>query len=445
MRTFHHVLVNTLVANMTTAMVWFGLTFWAYLETRSVLVTSILGGSYMLLIAVMSVPFGTLIDRVRKKTAMYLATMVTGAAFTLATIIFFVVPADLLLDLRRPFFWIFLVVVLTGAVVESIRGLALATCVTLLVPADGRAKANGLVGMTQGVGFALNSVLSGLAVGYLGMGPLLVIAVGLIGVSAAHLRQITIDEPVIADAEGVPAKVDFVAAFKMASAVPGLLALIFFSTFNNLLGGVYSGLLDPYGLELVPVEIWGLLWGGVSIGFIAGGAIIARTGLGANPVRTLLLVNLVMWTLGGVMVIRESLLMLIIGLLVYMAMITYAEASEQTVLQKVVPFPQQGRVFGFASAIEIGAAPISTFAVGPLAEFWLIPYMNSDAGRATWSWALGEGTTRGIALVFILASVLGLVLTTLALFSRPYRTLSNSYATASVNDEVAAPRPEPTK
>lgn len=445
MRTFHHVLVNTLVANMTTAMVWFGLTFWAYLETRSVLVTSILGGSYMLLIAVMSVPFGTLIDRVRKKTAMYLATMVTGAAFTLATIIFFVVPAEALLDLRRPFFWIFLVVVLTGAVVESIRGLALATCVTLLVPADGRAKANGLVGMTQGVGFALNSVLSGLAVGYLGMGPLLVIAVGLIGVSAAHLRQITIDEPVIADAEGVPAKVDFVAAFKMASAVPGLLALIFFSTFNNLLGGVYSGLLDPYGLELVPVEVWGLIWGGVSIGFIAGGAIIARTGLGANPVRTLLLVNLVMWTLGGVMVVRESLLMLIIGLLVYMAMITYAEASEQTVLQKVVPFPQQGRVFGFASAIEIGAAPISTFAVGPLAEFWLIPYMNSDAGRATWSWALGEGTTRGIALVFILASVLGLVLTTLALFSRPYRTLSNSYATASVNDEVAAPRPEPTK
>lgn len=445
MRTFHHVLVNTLVANMTTAMVWFGFTFWAYLETRSVLVTSILGGSFMLLIAVMSVPFGTLIDRVRKKTAMIIATTVTGAAFTLGTIIFYLVPAATLLDLRRPFFWIFLVVVLTGAVVESIRGLALATCVTLLVPADGRAKANGLVGMTQGVGFALNSVLSGLAVGYLGMGPLLVIAVGLIGVSAAHLRQITIDEPVIADAEGVPAKVDFVAAFKMASAVPGLLALIFFSTFNNLLGGVYSGLLDPYGLELVPVEVWGLIWGGVSIGFIAGGAIIARTGLGANPVRTLLLVNLVMWTLGGVMVVRESLLMLIIGLLVYMAMITYAEASEQTVLQKVVPFPQQGRVFGFAQAIEIGAAPISTFAVGPIAEFWLIPYMNSDAGRADWSWLLGEGTTRGIALVFILASVLGLILTSLALFSRPYRTLSTSYANAVVNDEVAAPRPEPTK
>lgn len=445
MRTFGHVLINTLVANMTTAMVWFGFTFWAYLETRSVLVTAILGGAYLLLIAVMSVPFGTLIDRVRKKTAMVIATMVTGAAFTLGTIIYYLVPTDTLLDLRRPFFWVFLLVLLTGAVVESIRGLALATCVTLLVPAEGRARANGLVGMTQGIGFALNSVLSGLAVGYLGMGPLLIVAVLLIGLSAAHLRTIKIDEPVVVDAEGVPAKVDIVAAFKMTSAVPGLLALIFFSTFNNLLGGVYTGLLDPYGLELVRVEIWGTIYGVVSVGFVIGGAIIARTGLGANPVRTLLLVNLVMWALGGLMVIRESLPALIIGMVIYMAMISYAEASEQTVLQKVVPYAQQGRVFGFAQAVEIGAAPISSFAVGPIAEFWLIPYMNSDRGQADWGWLLGAGSTRGIALVFILASVLGLILTIVALGSRPYKTLSKSYADAVVNDEIAVSDPEPNQ
>ena len=35
-------------------------------------------------------------------------------------------------------------------IVESIRNLALATCVTLLVPPEGRPKANGLVGMVMG-------------------------------------------------------------------------------------------------------------------------------------------------------------------------------------------------------------------------------------------------------------------------------------------------------
>ena len=438
MPTFRQVLLNTLVANMTTSMVWFGLTFWAYLETRSVLVTSVLGGSYMLLIAVMSVPFGTLIDRVRKKTAMTLATACTAIAFSVALLIFSLTPSDLLLDMGDPIFWVFIGVILAGAVVESIRGLALATCVTMLVPAAERPRANGLVGMVQGVGFALNSVLSGLAVGYLGMGVLLASAVVLIGLSALHLWRIRIDEPRVVGAEGVPTKVDFVAAFRMVTAVPGLLALVLFSTFNNVLGGVFAGLMDPYGMELVSVQAWGVLWGVVSLGFILAGAIIARTGLGANPVRTLLLANVAMWTLAATMTIRESVALLAVGIFFYMGLITYAEASEQTVLQKVVPFSQQGRVFGFAMAVELGAAPISTFMVGPVAEFWLIPYMASGRGQAALGWLLGEGTTRGMALAFLIASVIGLVFTLAALASRPYRRLSRTYLEATVNDDLVA-------
>ena len=41
---------------------------------------------------------------------------------------------------------------------------------TLLVPEDGRDRANGLVGTANGVAFAITSVFSGLAIGLLGMG-----------------------------------------------------------------------------------------------------------------------------------------------------------------------------------------------------------------------------------------------------------------------------------
>ena len=438
MRTFQRVLVNTLLANITTQMVWFGFTFWAYLETRSVLVTSILGGSYMLLLALTSVPFGTLIDRVRKKTAMVMATSCTAIAFAIASTVFLVFPSDVLLDLGRPVFWIFLTILLIGALVESIRGLALATCVTMLVPPAERPKANGLVGMVQGIGFALNSVVSGLAVGFLGMGPLLIAGVAFVAVSAVHLRTIEMNEPKIQQAEGVPAKVDFVEAFRMTRAIPALLSLIVFSTFNYLLGGVYMALLDPYGLELMPVQAWGILWGICSIGFILGGVIISRTGLGVNPVRTLLLANIAMWVVAAILPIRESIALVAVGCFIYMGLVTFAEASEQTVLQKVVPFAQQGRVFGFAMAIELAAAPISTLMIGPIAEFWLIPYMNSDAGRSQLGWLLGTGTTRGIALAFMLASLIGIIVTILALLSRPYRVLSATYRDSLVNESLAA-------
>ncbi len=65
MRIFIQVLVNTGVANVTTSFLWFALTFWAYLETRSVLATGVIGGAYMLLIAVFGMLFGTLVDRHR--------------------------------------------------------------------------------------------------------------------------------------------------------------------------------------------------------------------------------------------------------------------------------------------------------------------------------------------------------------------------------------------
>ena len=57
-RAFYQVLVNTFIANLTTSFLWFALVFWIYLETRSVLATSLLGGAYMLGLAVMAVPFG---------------------------------------------------------------------------------------------------------------------------------------------------------------------------------------------------------------------------------------------------------------------------------------------------------------------------------------------------------------------------------------------------
>ena len=90
--------------------------------------------------------------------------------------------------------------------------------------------------------------------------------------------------------------VDLRGTIRVVRAVPGLMALIVFSCFNNFLGGVFMALMDAYGLSLVSVQAWGLLWGALSAGFIIGGLLVARTGLGRNPVRLLLLVNLVLWT-----------------------------------------------------------------------------------------------------------------------------------------------------
>jgi DHA3 family multidrug efflux protein-like MFS transporter len=122
-----------------------------------------------------------------------------------------------------------------------------------------------------------------------------------------------------------------------------------------------------------------------------------------------------------------------------MALIPPVEAAEQTVIQKVVPFATQGRVFGFAAAFESAAAPVTSFLIAPIAEFAIIPYMEGAEGRSTWGWLLGDGESRGIALVFVFAGLVMVVMAALAFLTRSYRILSEQYRTAEVNDDVAEP------
>lgn len=429
-RAFYQVLANTAVANVTSSYLWWALTFWAYLETRSVLATAIIGGSYMLLVAVFGVVFGVIVDRTKKKAVMVLSSTITLVTYLLAGALYLSFPESVLIDWGGPWFWVFAGVILVGGVVENLRNIALSTTVTLLVPAERRDRANGLVGAVQGIAFMVTSVFSGLSVGLLGMGWTVVIAIIATALALCHLFFVPIPERGIAHVEGAPKDFGFRGVIPAIVVVPGLLALILFSTFNNLVGGVFMALMDPYGLTLFSVEVWGVVLGVTSIGFILGGSFVAKFGLGKNPVRTMLLVNIGIALLGMTFAIREWWWLYALGILVFMCLMPIAEAAEQTIIQRVVPFEKQGRVFGFAASTESAAAPLSSFLIGPLAQFWLIPFMNTQAGQDSLGWLLGPGEARGIALAFVAASAVLLIVVLLAFVSKPYRRLSQAYATA---------------
>jgi DHA3 family multidrug efflux protein-like MFS transporter len=430
MRTFHLLVGNTLVANVTNNFLWFALTFWVYLETRSVLATALVGGGYMLMMAVSGMFFGTFVDRHLRRTSMLLSSAVSLVAFALAGVVYAMSPAAAVRDLGNPAMWALIVLVLVGAIAGNLRMVALSTTVTLLVDEERRDRANGLVGTTNGVAFAITSVFSGLAIGQLGMGWCLGIAVVVTALVAAHLATIRIPEEAPQPHADAPRFIDLGGAVRAVGIVPGLLALLLFSTFNNFLGGVFMSLMDPYGLTLMSVEAWGFLIAFTSFGFIVGGILVARRGLGVNPVRTLLLANVVMWIVSIAFPIRSEIIPLALGFFVYLTLAPVAEASEQTIIQKVVPFEEQGRVFGFAQSIETAASPVTAFLIGPIAQFWVIPSMTDGALADVIGPWFGTGPDRGMALIFIAFGLIGLAVTVLALRSRPYRDLSQRYLDA---------------
>ena len=423
-RTFRRLLVNTLATGVTSSFLWFALTFWVYLGSRSVVATGVIGGAFSISNAVLGPTVGTFVDRHRKRTVLVVLTAVSLACFVAAATVYALVDSDDLLRLASPWFWLLVGTTLLGSVAAQSRGIALSTLVTLLVPVERRDRANGLVGTVTGVSFAITSVFSGLVIGNLGMGWAYVLALALVGFALAHVLTIRFDEPAPDRAahEGEPA-IDVRGAVAAIREVPGLTMLIMLAAFNNLLGGVFMALMDAYGLELVSVETWGFLWGGISLAFIAGGLAVARFGLGSTPVRVVLAGNLVNWTVCSLFAVRSSIVLLTIGMVVWLALMPAIEAAEQTVLQRSIPYERQGRVFGFAQLVENSASPLVAFLVAPLAESVFMPWMTDGDGADLIGGWFGTGADRGIALMFTLAGVIGVAITTLAWTSRSYRRL----------------------
>jgi DHA3 family multidrug efflux protein-like MFS transporter len=428
-RAFYHLLVNNLVISITNSTVWFALIFFVFLETRSVFGTAIISGLYLIFVSLSGIWFGSIVDHNKKKDVMLRSSLVSIVIYAVGFAIYSTAAPGEFQDISSLRLWILAPVLLVGVIVGNIRSIAMPTLVSILFPPSKRERANGLVGTAFGVSFLITSVFSGLLVGHSGMYLVLILGMLITAVGMLHLWTIQVPERKIEHLEsGAPKRVDLAGTFKVVRAVRGLFALILFTTFNNFLGGVFMSLMDAYGLSMVSVETWGLLWGFLSSGFIVGGLVISRYGLGGKPLRALFGANIVIWIVCSLFTIQPWIPLLVIGCYIYLCVVPFIEAAEHTIIQKVVPVERQGRVIGFAQSIELAAAPLTAFIIGPIAQFIFIPYMTTGAGVDLIGGWFGTGPDRGMALVFTITGIIGLIVTLIAMRSKPYKLLAKRYA-----------------
>jgi hypothetical protein len=431
-RTFLHVLVNTAIANVTTSFLWFGLTFWVYVETRNVIATGVIGASYMLFISMFGMFFGTLVDRFRKHAVMVWATVIALAVFVLDAAFFFAVGQERILDLSLPWFWIFAVVMLAGSVVEQLRGIALSTTVTLLVPAERHANANGMVGAVQGVAMLVTSVFSGLSVGFLGMGWTLVIGIGALALTLLHLVPLRIPEEATAESASIEGLVDLRGGWLAVRAVPGLIALVLFTSLNNLrrgcdgdhgpvrhrpVRGAGLGLLVRRGLDRFHHRRGGRREAGhreePDPHHPVRGHRPRRGGRGLHPPRARLAVHPRRLAVHG------------------------ADAGRRG--RRADRHPTCGALREAGPRVRVRDDVRSRRRAGHRAAH--CPdrrAVRTDAAQRQWEWLLGTGEARGIALILLVGGVCVAAFACAALLSPQYRRLSSRYRAAAEQTEAEA-------
>jgi len=195
MTPFHQILANNAVANITNYTIWFALTFYVYIETRSVFATGMIAGFYLVLTAAFAIWFGSLVDHHRKKRVMLGSSGASLILYVVSFAIHSAAPEGAMRDVASPILWALISVVMLGVIAGNIRSIALPTLVTALIPEDRRDKANGLVGMVTGIGFLTTSVISGFLVAWGGMTATLLFGIVLTVAALAHLLTVRLEEP----------------------------------------------------------------------------------------------------------------------------------------------------------------------------------------------------------------------------------------------------------
>ena len=427
---FNQILANNFVANLNNAFLIAALSFWIYLETNSIVATSIMAGSFALLTISTGVFWGILVDKYPKKTMMIYSSIGTLVCYILATLVYYLFLSSRAIDIQSAQVWLVIGLIIIGAIFGNIRNIVLPTTVSMLFVDKDRPKANGLVGIATGLAFIFSSIISGLIIGFFGL--VIVLWIGMIftGLVIIHALTIQLSQPKV-ELEEQHAHFSLVGVSKTIELIqqtPGLMAMIFFSTFNNFVGGVYGSLFDPYGLSLVSVQTWGTIWGCLGFAFVIGGMIITKYGLGKNPVKTFFLCNIITWIAAGSVGLQQSIWLMIFCSIFYMTTAPIIEACEQTILQKIIPLDRQGSVFGFANSIRSVATPVTAFFIGPFTQIVMVPFMTTGLGaQYIGSW-FGTGQPRAIGLVFMLAGVIGLIFTIFAIRSRSAKILSKVFA-----------------
>ncbi len=91
-RAFHLILANALLQNLVNFTVWFALVFWAFLETRSVFVTGMIGGIYLVLGAGLAAWFGSLVDHNAKQRVMLASSIASFVLYAASLVFVLAVP-----------------------------------------------------------------------------------------------------------------------------------------------------------------------------------------------------------------------------------------------------------------------------------------------------------------------------------------------------------------
>ena len=399
--------IGQLLSLLGSGMTGFGLAIWAWQKTGLATALALVGFFFAGATMVASPLAGVIVDRFNRKVIMIVADLAAGLS-TVAILV-------LLLTGRLEIWHLYVVNVFSGAF-QALQWPAYSAAITMLIPKKQYGRASGMMSVAESASVIVSPVLAAIFMGLIGLGGVIAIDVATMALAIVLLLFIHVPQPgtTAAGRQGrgsVWKEAAF--GFRYIFDRPSLLGLqlVFFA--GNLISSFAQVAVVPMIMLRTGDDklALGAVQSVAGIGMLAGSVLMSIWGGPKRKVHGVLIGHTLMGLFGFLLLgLGRGMVVWSVAALIGFFFIPLVNASNQAIWQAKVAPDVQGRVFSVRRLIAQVSSPLAMVAGGPLADYIFKPAMQPGGSMAPlFGWMVGAGPGAGMALMIVLAGVLGAV------------------------------------
>ena len=410
------------ISEMGTAMTNYALVIWAYEQTGTATSLTTLTICSFLPTILFRFLAGAVADRWNKK-AILLCSDALAACGSLAILGLYTAESLTVMGLYIINFLL--------SLMNAFQVPAAYVATSLLVPKEYYTKTGGLQAASGALISILSPVLGSVVLSFGGLKAVLMI--DLATFAAAFLTLLFLPIPVLqkeADAKKEPFWETILSGFRFLRQRPALLRLILLIAFVNFLAKLGSdGQMPAFILSRSENNqaVLGAVQSAVAVGLMAGGTLVTFLKPPKNDTRRILWMCTLIFLTGILLSLsRSPFLWCLFAFLQYL-FAAVMNIFWGTKMRNAVPIAMQGRVFSTRDTIQNCTIPLGLYLGGLLTDGVFEPAMTAfPALRSFFLPLLGADHGAGIALLFLIVSIVGFVVCALCMTSSAFQDHSSS-------------------
>lgn len=438
MRTFYIIWAGQLLSLLGSGLTNFGLAVWIFEETGRATpfaLTVLFSNIPRILLAPVA---GSIADRFNRRKIL-IGTDTGSALLTLLVFILFS-RGQLTIEM------IYLVVAV-GSCFAAFQEPTYAASVTMMVPKEQLARANGLTQMQQALGMVVSPLLAGFLFVAIGLEGIILIdfvtfffAVG--ALLLVHIPQPKQMDMAVTQKPTIWQDVRFGFAYLFER--KGLFYLLLFFSVVNFFLNFAAVLLGPLILSTNSAAAFGIVQTVFGVGMLAGSIGVSVWGGPERRVPALigfLCLGAIGLVIGG---LHPSAWVIGVGIFLLMFSVPFGSTLSQTLFQTKVEPAVQGRVFAMRGMLSQAMMPIAFIVAGPLADQLFEPWLMEGGALANTAVAqlVGTGPGRGMGLMLTFSGLMLLVAAAIAYASPRLRNLEDELPDVAPEEEIVEVKSE---